>query len=151
LCSSWTGSTITSTFEFKWVSIWPNPFLPALFQAPRAFVLAGPVTWILKLSLFLNSPFREHNPLLTWPDDPLDLTEWFTAMDMSTWHMTVAPQGFLDAAASGVVWGILISRMGNWHDDAHQMLEDSELSVQCNRYLPGDPEPWPGAADQLRY
>lgn len=122
----------------------PLTKLPALLQFPRAFLVAGPVTWILKLALMVNV-FREHNPLITWPDDPLDLTEWFTSLDMSDWHMVVAPEGFLNAMASGVVWGVLISRMGTWHDAAHQMLEDAELSVRCDRWLAGDPPPWEGA------
>jgi hypothetical protein len=129
----------------KWVSIWPNPWLPAAFQFPRAFVVGGPVTWLLKLALWVNSPIREHNPLITIPDDPLDFTSWFRALDMTTWHMVVKPESFLDAMESGVVWGLLFSRMGNWHDAAHVMLEDAELTVRCDRYLDGDPPPWEGA------
>lgn len=128
----------------KWYDVWPNPFLPAAIQIPRAFLLAGPVPWILKLSLFLQI-FREHNPLITIPDDPLDLASWFTSLDQSNWHTVVAPQSFLEAMASGAVWGIISSRMSNWHDMAKIQLEDSELSVEARRYLDGDPEPWPGA------
>ena len=130
--------------HLKWRSLWSNPFLPAAFQAPRAFLLAGPTTWVLKTALFLNI-FREFNPLVTWPDDPLDLSSWFTSLDQSTWHTVVKPQGFLEAADSGVVWGVLISRWATWHDAAHQMLEDAELSVRCDRWLTGDPPPWEGA------
>jgi hypothetical protein len=50
---------------------------------------------------------------------------------------------------SGVVWALPISRWATWHDMAHQILEDSEMSVTCTRYLPGDPLPWTGA--NLRY
>ncbi len=130
--------------HLKWRSLWSNPFLPAAFQAPRAFLLAGPTTWVLKTALFLNI-FREFNPLVTWPDDPLDLSSWFTSLDQSNWHTVVKPQGFLEAADSGVVWGVLISRWATWHDAAHQMLEDAELSVRCDRWLTGDPPPWEGA------
>src|SRR5215472_10172838 len=93
--------------------------------------------------------FRDHNPLITLPDDPLQLSAWFTDLDMSTWSVVVAPTGFFEAMASGIVWTILISRMGNWHDACHTTLEDAELSVTCTRYLQGDPPPWPGA--NLRY
>jgi hypothetical protein len=88
---------------------------------------------------------REHNPIITWPDDPLDFNSWLTDLDMSTWHMVVAPGSFIDAMNSGVVWAIPISRWATWHDMAHQPLEDAEMSVTCTRFLPGDPEPWPGA------
>lgn len=128
----------------KWYQLWSNPWLPALFQMPRAWVAAGPVTWILKLALLVNI-VREHNPIITWPDDPLDLNSWFGTLDCSTWPVVVKPTSFLDAARSGVVWGVLISRWATWHDAAKIMLEDAELSVRCDRYLPGDPEPWPGA------
>lgn len=118
--------------------------LPAALQAPRAWVLAGPVTWVLKTTLLANI-FREHNPLVTWPDDPLELSSWFTSLDQSNWHVVVKPESFIDAAQAGIVWGVLISRWATFHDAAHVMLEDAELSVRCDRYLAGDEPPWDGA------
>jgi hypothetical protein len=132
----------------KWIACWSNPFLPAFIQFPRVWLLPGPITWILKLTMFLNL-FRHHNPLVVLPDDPLDFTSWFTNLDQSTWQMVVKPQSFLEGLGSGVVWGLVSSRWKTWHDMAHTMLEDGELSVECRRYLPGDEPPWPGA--NLRY
>jgi hypothetical protein len=135
--------------KLKWYSVVPNPFLPDAFQAPRAWLLAGPVTWVLRLTLFL-AIWREHNPFLTWPDDPMDLNNWVTmGLDISDWHIVVKPESFIDAMASGVVWSVATSRWANFHDMAHYMVEDSEISIECRRYLPGDEEPWPGA--DLRY
>jgi hypothetical protein len=135
--------------QLKWYSVVPNPFLPDAFQAPRAWLLAGPVTWVLRLTLFL-AIWREHNPFLTWPDDPMDLNNWVTmGLDISDWHIVVKPESFIDAMASGVVWSVATSRWANFHDMAHYMVEDSEISIECRRYLPGDEEPWPGA--DLRY
>jgi hypothetical protein len=135
--------------KLKWYSVVPNPFLPDAFQAPRAWLLAGPVTWVLRLTLFL-AIWREHNPFLTWPDDPMDLNNWVTmGLDISDWHIVVKPESFIDAMASGVVWSVATSRWANFHDMAHYMVEDSEISIECRRYLPGDDEPWPGA--DLRY
>jgi hypothetical protein len=135
--------------KLKWYSVVPNPFLPDAFQAPRAWLLAGPVTWVLRLTLFL-AIWREHNPFLTWPDDPMDLNNWLTmGLDISDWHIVVKPESFIDAMASGVVWSVATSRWANFHDMAHYMVEDSEISIECRRYLPGDEEPWPGA--DLRY
>lgn len=128
----------------KWIQIWSNPWLPAAFQAPRAFLLAGPVSWILKTALLANLA-REHNPAITWPDDPLDLENWLGGwIDTRNWHMAVNPNSFMADLESGVVWGVLTSRWATWHDMAHVMLEDAELSVRCDRWLDGDPEPWPG-------
>jgi hypothetical protein len=135
--------------KLKWYSVVPNPFLPDAFQAPRAWLLAGPVTWVLRLTLFL-AIWREHNPFLTWPDDPMDLNNWVTmGLDISDWHIVVKPESFIEAMASGVVWSVATSRWANFHDMAHYMVEDSEISIECRRYLPGDEEPWPGA--DLRY
>ena len=135
--------------QLKWYSVVPNPFLPDAFQAPRAWLLAGPVTWVLRLTLFL-AIWREHNPFLTWPDDPMDLNNWVTmGLDISDWHIVVKPESFIDAMASGVVWSVATSRWANFHDMAHYMVVDSEISIECRRYLPGDDEPWAGA--DLRY
>jgi hypothetical protein len=107
-------------------------------------LLAGPVPWILLTTLHLQL-VREHNPLITIPDDPLDITLWDDVFDQSNWSVVVKPLSFLDSANSGAVWGVASSRWATWHDMAKIMLEDSELSVTCTRYLDGDPLPWDGA------
>lgn len=126
-----------------------NLFLPAAFQFPRAFLLAGPVPWVLKLSLFLNI-LREHNPLITIPDDPLNIGSWFTSLNQSTWNVVVKPGSLLDGMAAGDIWGVVSSRWSNWHDMAHQMLEDGEYSVHCQRWFTGDPIPVGFAAANMR-
>ncbi len=88
---------------------------------------------------------REHNPLITIPDDPLDITQWDDTFDQSNWSVVVKPLSFIEAAQSGVVWGVVSSRWATFHDMAKILLEDSELSLVCTRYLEGDPEPWDGA------
>jgi hypothetical protein len=135
--------------KLKWRTVWSNSFLPAWFQFPRAWLLAGPITWILKVTLFLQI-LREHNPLVQLLDDPFalidgNLTDWWHELDQSTWNMVVKPTSFLEALGSGVSWGVIIARWTNWHDMAHTMLEDAELSVRCDRWLTGDPPAWPGA------
>jgi hypothetical protein len=107
-------------------------------------LLAGPVPWILLTTLHLQL-VREHNPLITIPDDPLDITQWDDTFDQSNWSVVVKPLSFLEAAESGVVWGVVSSRWATFHDMAKILLEDSELSLVCTRYLEGDPEPWDGA------
>lgn len=134
--------------NLKWYTVWSNPWLPAAFQFPRAFLLAGPCRWLLLTALHLQL-IREHNPLITIPDDPLDFGSYLDVLDQSTWQVVVKPTSFIDDMNAGTVWGVISSRWQNWHDMAHIMLEDAELSVVCRRYLPGDPEPWRGA--NLRY
>lgn len=138
--------------HLKWVSCWANPHLTPAVQLPRAWIAAGPVPWILKTALLVNLA-RLHNPILTWPDDPLDKGTWkhFTRhnghivnnwLDQTEWPMAVHPGSFLEAMESGAVWGVVTSRFATWHDMAHILLEDSELSVRCDRWLEGDPVPW---------
>ena len=130
--------------SLKWYTVWSNPFLPAIVQAPRAFVLAGPTPWILKTALHFQH-IREHNPLITIPDDPLDFGSYFTVLDQSQWHMVVKPTSFIQSMLDGSVWGILSSRWQTWHDMAKQLLEDGEYSVDLRRWLEGDDIPWDGA------
>lgn len=129
--------------NLKFYSVWANSALPDWFQFPRALLLAGPTPWILLTALQLQL-VREHNPLLTIPDDPLDwdLTDTW---DQSDWSVVVRPKSFTQWASEGVVWGVLSSRFATWHDMAKNLLEDSELSVTCTRWLEGDPAPWDGA------
>lgn len=126
--------------NLKWYSVWSNPFFPAFFQAPKVFILAGPVPWVLKMSLFLNI-LREHNPLITIPDDPLEIGSWFESLNQATWNVVVAPGSFISAMASGDTWGMASSRWSNWHDMSKQMLEDGEYSVDVRRWFLGDPIP----------
>jgi hypothetical protein len=70
---------------------------------------------------------------------------WDDLFDQSNWSVVVKPISFLESANSGVVWGVASSRWSTWHDMAKILLEDSELSVVCTRYLNGDPAPWDGA------
>lgn len=130
--------------NLKFYSVWSNPFLPAGLQIPRSWLLAGPVTWVLLTTLHLQL-IREHNPIITIPDDPLDRTLWDDTFDQSNWSVVVNPISFGEAAQSGVVWGVISSRFATFHDCAKTLLEDSELSLVCTRFLDGDPLPWDGA------
>ncbi|MFR9750497.1 phage tail protein [Nocardia sp. 004] len=126
--------------ELKWIQAWSNPFLPASFQFPRVFMLAGPSIWCLKLSLFLNI-LRKEASLWALPDDPLDPSQWIN-LDQSNWSMVVAPSGFFSDSS---IWTVISSRWKGWHEMAESTLADAQLMVTCRRYLEGDPPPWPGA------
>lgn len=134
--------------ELSYITCWSNPYLPSSIQAPRSWVLGGPVDWILLTTLHANL-FRLHNPLLTVPDDPLDFDSWDSPLDQSDWPMVTKPLKFGQAMRSGVMWGLISSRWQTWSDMAKIMLDDSELSVTCTRYLDGDELPWADA--ELRH
>jgi hypothetical protein len=129
--------------ELKYIYCWANPFLPCVFQFPKIFILAGPTRWVLKMFAFLNI-LRIQGNLWTIPDDPLEPSEWFRAIDMSQWSVVVKPSAFLDDASTWMLGG---TRFKKWHDLASAPLEDAQLMVDCRRWLTGDPPPWDGAPE----
>lgn len=128
--------------ELKHIYVWPNPFLPAAVQFPRAFTLVGPTAWVLKTALFLNVRRLAGH---TWalPDDPFDIHQWGGQWRPSTWPIQVAPSQAILSDTSP--WTVISSRMKNWHDMAAPKLADAQLMVTTRRYLDGDDDPWPGA------
>lgn len=137
-------SFLTDYENLKWVDCWSNPFLPAIFQFPRIFLLAGPAIWCLKTALFLNL-LRIYSSIWQIPDDPLNPMTWLDGLDMSTWDIVIKPTTLLQDLAAGTTWCMFMSRWGKWHDNAAPIMADAELSVVTRRYRAGDPEPWPGA------
>lgn len=130
--------------ELKYYTIRSNPFLPAALQIPRVFILPGPAIWVSKTCLFLQI-FREHNPLITFPDDPMDLAQWVTSLDQSNWNIVVKPTSFVEDMAAGTLWCVVTSRWKNYHDRMKAIWQDAQITPILRRYLAGDPEPWPGA------
>jgi hypothetical protein len=128
--------------ELKHIYVWPNPYLPAAVQFPRAFILVGPTAWALKTALFMNVHRLEGN-LWALPDDPFDLAEWDDFLRPNQWAVQVAPSKAILSDTSP--WTVLSSRMKNWHDLAAPKLADAHLMVTTRRWLTGDPDPWPDA------
>lgn len=144
-----TGDQIL-TFKFqtdyerlKWYSCWANPWFPEWIQWPQIFILPGPITWVLSVMLDLQIQ-REANSGWAMPHDPMDPAQRGTLIQ-STYSMVVKPISFLQAMASGVLWGIALSRFKNFHKLAQPMLDDGEVATQIDIFMEGDPEPWPGA------
>ena len=130
--------------NLQMVRVWSNPFLPAQFQFPRLWILAGPAIWALKSTLFVNL-LRLYSSVWQIPDDPLNPFTWLDGLDMSNWDIVVKPTTLLEDMAAGTVWTVAASRFRSWADLAAPVLEDAELTVVTYRYRAGDPEPWPGA------
>jgi len=139
-----TKCTLTFLDEYenlKWYDIWSNPFLPALFQFPRVFILPGPAIWVLKTTLWLQT-LRDNVPLLSWSlaDDPMNFAGMVN-LDMSTWDTVVIPTTLVDDLAAGSIWSVVISRWRNFHDATHPIMEDAEYSWYLRRYFSGDDVP----------
>ncbi len=139
-------ATVTFLHDYenlKWYQVWSNPFLPAAIQFPRVWIMPGPARWSLLTCLFVNL-LRDQASLWTLPDDPMNGDKWFD-LDQSNWSIVCKPLSFLQDMAAGTMWACPVSRWKTWHDIAKPILQDGELSVRCERYLAGDPPPWPGA------
>ncbi len=127
--------------KYRWLK--PNPFLPDIAQIPKLFLMTAPVDWLSAASLFMDL-WREHNPLLIFPDDPLSL-EWLTTLDMSTWNMVVKPVSFVESLADGIVWSFVTARWDNFWERMKLIWQDAEVTPVLRRWLVGDDPPWPGA------
>lgn len=138
--------TLTCLGEYQnlKIPVWSNPFLPAIFQFPRIFLLAGPAIWTLKTTLFLQL-LRINSSIWQVPDDPMNPLTWLDGLDMSNWDIVVKPTTLLEDLAAGTVWTLFVSRFGLWTERAAPVLDDAELTVVTWRHREGDPEPWPGA------
>ncbi|MCA1840053.1 MAG: hypothetical protein LC723_06965 [Actinobacteria bacterium] len=130
--------------NLKWYTVWSNPFLPAIFQAPRVFILPGPAIWVLKTTLWLQT-LRENVPILSWnlADDPMDFGGMIN-LDQTTWEMVIKPTTLMDDLAAGSIWAVYVSRWKNFYDGSKVIMDDAEYSWKLRRWFTGDPEPWPG-------
>lgn len=136
---------LTDYENLKWIDVWSNPFLPAIFQFPRVFLLAGPAIWALKTALLLQL-WRINSSIWQIPDDPLNPLQWITGgLSLADWDVVVKPTTFLEDLAAGTTWCLFMSRWQKWHDVADMIMRDGEFSVVTRRLREGDPEPWEGA------
>lgn len=127
--------------ELKYLQVWSNPFLPAAFQFPRVFILAGPAKYMLKLALFVNL-MRQNASLWHLPADPLNPEGWVRGLTPWNWPKVVQPGSIVFDDSQ---WAITHSRFKTWHDMAAPILADAGLMVVTRRWLDGDPLPYPGA------
>ncbi|WUC03749.1 hypothetical protein OG874_00570 [Nocardia sp. NBC_00565] len=138
-----TPKFLTDMERLKWYSCWSNPWFPEWIQWPQVFICPGPITWVLSLMLDLQIQ-REAGSSWAVASDPMDGAQRGD-LDQSTYSMVVKPISFIEAMASGVLWGIAISRFKNFAALAKPMMDDGEVCAQIDIFMEGDPEPWPGA------
>lgn len=138
--------TVTMNFlhdyeKMKHIDLWPNPLMPAGVQFPKAWIMAGPAIYVLKLTLFMNL-FRHFGNLWQLPDDPLDFKSWVQGLNYKEWPMLVKPSSLL---LDDSPWCIVSSRFKTFDEAAKDILADGRLMVKLDRWFTGDPQPWPGA------
>lgn len=127
--------------ELKHIRVWPSPLSPAAVQFPRSWTMICNAKWGLLTTLEINL-WRLEGSLWALPNDPLDPAQWADTIDRSRWAIRTMPNP---------LWGdtspicLIASRMKTWHDMAAPILQSAHLTVECNRWLEGDPLPYPGA------
>lgn len=125
----------------KRVYCYPNTFFPAAVQWPKIWAWAGPArTGILTL-LFLNL-LRQYAPLWRLPDNPFDAQSWRSSVNPAHWPQIVDPRG-LNLLQDTSPWTLFATRMGNFYDLTRPILDDTGLMLVAERWLPGDPQPFP--------
>jgi hypothetical protein len=133
--------------QVKHILCWANPFLRPEVQFPKLWVVFGPAKWCLLLTLFVNI-LRLETSLWTLPDNPLDPTEWMPlSFFPGFWRNIVKPFPLIGDNSN---LSIVFSRFQSWHDTAKNILDDSQLTVTCRRYLHGeDPHPFQDLQGEL--
>jgi hypothetical protein len=126
--------------QTKHIRVWCNPFLPAVVQFPKIWMIFGPAKWCILTTLFLQL-LRLETSIWTLPDDPTDLTEWMgPSFNPSVWRNIVKPYPFF---ADNSPITTVFSRFGTFYDTVKQTLEEHQLTLTCRRYLPDrDPHPF---------
>ena len=125
--------------QLKYVSIWPNPFLPATVQAPKYWTLFAPIDWAIPLTFFCQF-LRLSGNLWNIPDDPLDPTTWVEGITPWEWPNVCMPKPLL---TSGGPWVVISSRFDTLFD-LLELASEHGYKVSYRRWLKGDPMPYPG-------
>lgn len=123
--------------ELDHIHVWPNAFLPAGVQFPKAFILAGPSRYTLKLALFINL-MRLSGNFWHLPDDPLDPRTWVEGIVPHLWPILVQPDSLVMDDSQ---WCIISSRFDSWMEMARPILQDAGLMIVTRRWIEGDPKP----------
>lgn len=117
-----------------------NPLLPAEFQWPKQWLWAGPSISGIRLLIFLNL-LRRFGPLWALPENVFSPGTWLANLNPNNWPIMVAPDaGFLNDTS---MWTVITTRFGNLHDVITPTLKDAGLQITCDRWLPGDAQPFP--------
>jgi hypothetical protein len=130
--------------RLKWYSVWSAPWFGEWLQWPQVYMVPGPLLWCLPLTLDFQLQ-RERGSTWALSNDPLDPAQRGDLQaTQGTWSMVVKPMSFLDAMASGCLWGLAISRFKNFHEMAKAMMADGEIACVIRPWLEGDEDPWEG-------
>lgn len=143
--------------ELKFVHTAGNPFLPlALIQQPKAWMLLLEADYAILLTMACN--------LLRLQLTNINIADILRLLDPANWtipglfttflnfwqqsQIVIKPRVFGDSVAPLAL--LVGSIQTSIFDVAAPILEDAELQWELERWLTGDPEPWPGAGTNWR-
>ncbi|QYB01481.1 hypothetical protein I1A62_30080 [Rhodococcus sp. USK10] len=115
----------------------PNTAAPLEAQAPKSDVQAGRSRGVVASYLQRNYG-SEYQPLVIWGFDMWSPAVW-SQIDPSRWKVIVAPPEGPDTSE----FTFLSARMDNMWDLVKATLDDGGLQIVPQRWLPGDPQPFP--------
>lgn len=127
----------------KKVYCYPNPWAPVIAQWPKIYIWYGPAITGIKQLLLVNL-MRRYQP--GWAPAP-DMFSPFSyrTLQPDRWAQIVNPigAGLLHDTSMHTV---IVTRMGQFHEIVKPILEDAGLMLTAERWLPGDPQPFPDHA-----
>ena len=116
----------------------PNTVAPLELQTPKADTQAMRSESAVRSYLFRNYA-REYQPGWFFGFDLWGASNWQNNIDPTKWKVLVAPRIAPDTSE----WTILSARMDNMWDLVRKTLDDAGLQITCQRWMPGDPQPFP--------
>lgn len=122
----------------KHILLYANTLLPPDFQLPKSDLQAGRSKGVVR-SYFHRNLARLYQPGWIFGFDLWSASNWQNNMQPSRWKVMMAPQIGPDTSE----WTILSARMDNAWDFVKKTLDDGGLQITTQRWLPGDPQPFP--------
>lgn len=133
--------TVVGLHDFEMVKhklAYANTHAPIDAQIPKSDVQAGRSAEKVRSYLFRNFA-STYQPSLVMGFDLWSKNAVWRYIDPSKWKVIVAPPEGPDTSEHT----ILSARMDNMWDLLRATLDDAGLQIQCQRWLPGDPQPFP--------
>lgn len=122
----------------KHIIAFANTLTPPELQFPKSDTQAGRACGKVR-SYFFRNLARIHQPGWLFGFDLWSASNWSANMDPDRWPVVMAPQIRPDNSE----WTVLSARFDYGWDLVKETLEDAGLQITTQRWLPGDPQPFP--------
>ncbi|MCD2263680.1 hypothetical protein K3888_13320 [Dietzia aurantiaca] len=127
----------------KKVYCYPNPWAPITLQWPKIYIYYGPAITGIKQLLLVNLMRRYQHGWAPAPD--MFSTFSYRNLQPDRWAQIVNPLG-AGLLHDTSMHTVIVTRMGQFHEIVKPILEDAGLMLTAERWLPGDPQPFPDHA-----